>query len=420
MDFVLVFPLILAFLSTVVTQQKSNSSCHVKCPAGYRIDKKKIGDCADAKHRCERCGEATYTAQENTRTDCIRCTSCGNYEVELKPCTFNSNVVCDCKMNHYNKSSSFDGQLDCQPCSCERCGDLDIYPDYNRKCQPCQRCLEFPKCKKKCLKTYPTNLPTAATTSPSPSPSTATQSTVSNNTSDPVVVPLLPQWNTVPWMFLVVFIWCLVAFVCLLPLLICSRNWFRDPVSCPCWTENKDLEPPMELTIFNEQSSHQGGSPETQTINISEVSPMMTVSQTPEHPAPINPADDEHKASRQDEHWPAIILYAIIKEVPLRRWKEFLRLLSVADQQLERVELEAGLGLGSMERQYQMLRLWSQRSTASLDDVFSALHYMDLSGCAQLLQESLERLQGRPELTQGTTACSGITDHGYNGTMQDT
>ncbi|XP_076597971.1 tumor necrosis factor receptor superfamily member 1A isoform X3 [Chaetodon auriga] len=343
--------------------------------------------------------------------------------MEIRPCSFDADVKCDCKEGYYNTGSN-PSMKDCQPCPCKDCKRPDN-PDYRRKCQPCQRCLNDPECQKKCIATTspsPPNPPTAGVSSTSvfmTAAATASRSTASSSTPNPVVNTVPPKSvNQMPWLFLVevvvtvlVLFWIVLLFI---------RSPPKYPEGCPCWRVNKNMEHCVEDPKFNEQRSHQGSGPTTLTLNISEETPMMTVSQnptTPERLAHIGPVppNAEHKAARQDEqseHWPAIVLYAIIKEVPLRRWKEFLRLLPVADQQLERVELEAGLG--SMERQYQMLRLWSQRSTASLNDVFSALHYMDLSGCAQLLQENLQKLEWTPELKQG------FRDHGFSEAMQNT
>ncbi|XP_073325886.1 tumor necrosis factor receptor superfamily member 1A [Pagrus major] len=336
------------------------------------------------------------TGQSNAQVTSSLCQSSpvcpADYEMEKEPCLYNRDVECDCKKGFYSKSG-YHHRKDCQPCPHEHHNGGGAGDDSVKW----QRCLEEPECQRKCIPLSSTIPNPTITSFETPSATTTTASAIStsaSNSTDPVKTPVPPS-SAYPsfWLFLAVLVAIFLALSLLL--LLFTRN------PCPCWRVNKALEPPVEDPIFSDQRSHQGSSPTTLILNISEETPMMPLSQSPapsEYPAHIGPVllDTEHKAARQGEpleHWPAIVLYAIIKEVPLRRWKEFLRLLSVADQQLERVELEAGLGLGSMERQYQMLRLWSQRSTSSLNDVFSALHYMDLSGCAQLLQENLEKLQ---------------------------
>ncbi|XP_062247794.1 tumor necrosis factor receptor superfamily member 1A [Platichthys flesus] len=360
MDLVLDFLLILVILSGGQSSDDSNL-CYSKCPAGY--SKKKDCDNRTGYYECQECVKGTYTARENTVKKCIRCGSCRGDEVIIWPCNSTRNVECGCKEGYYLEGTKSNGGY-CIQCDCQYCKG----PDADRKkCQPCQRaCAETP------------------VSSP---PTTTPRNSTRRVTENPKIVPkqgLMPMWLLVLVELGISVLLC--GLLLLLLHLIRKKNKKTDIVLC-CRTNI-------------EQGGYQGSSSTTLRFNISEESPMMDLSHCPappRHPAahtrPLLPTV-EQGAARQDAqsvHWPAIVLYAIIKEVPLRRWKEFLRLLLVADQQLERVELEAGLG--SMEKQYQMLKLWSQRSSASLSDVFSALHHMDLSGCAQLLQENLEKMQ---------------------------
>ncbi|XP_061590849.1 tumor necrosis factor receptor superfamily member 1A [Cololabis saira] len=379
MDFVWVVVLVFAPMS-------SGQSCFSICPSGYY----KTGDCEDPSrnHSCKECAKGTFTDIENKYPRCMRCKDCSMQEEKVQNCSTTRNTVCDCPKGYYYLEHV------CVSCSI-RIKDKR-HDDYKKKCLLCQHesCMNDPECKRKCTSTTPSpstkpSTVTAKTTATTETSASASKSTpeASNKTQNPVAILLQSNKNNpMVWIY-VVFV--VLSLVVLLLLLHFSKNLLRQIFAC--WSSDEDVEMLAENKNFNEKNLYMN------TLTISEESPMMSLCQEP--PTHISPClpDSEHIASQQDkesDRWPAIVLYAIIKEVPLRRWKEFLRLLSVSDQEMERVELEACLG--SKEKQYQMLRLWSQHSSASLNDVYSSLHYMDLSGCAQQLQESLENLEWRP------------------------
>ncbi|XP_035761643.1 tumor necrosis factor receptor superfamily member 22-like [Neolamprologus brichardi] len=131
MDLILVFPLILALIScgqshTEGTEQM-NGSCYNLCPAGYH----KVGNCDDQvkKYKCKKCEDGFYTDIENYIEKCLRCDLCNHDEIVLRPCSFNSNIVCACKDGYYNLGS--DHLRECMKCSCRTCPKND---DYKRKC----------------------------------------------------------------------------------------------------------------------------------------------------------------------------------------------------------------------------------------------------------------------------------------------
>lgn len=79
-------------------------------------------------------------------------------------------------------------------------------------------------------------------------------------------------------------------------------------------------------------------------------------------------------------------LYTIINAVPVRRWKEFMRVLELREAEIELVELEVA---HIRDQQYEMLKRWCQQTSATLDRVFAALERMELAGCAEELRRSL-------------------------------
>ncbi|XP_056097785.1 tumor necrosis factor receptor superfamily member 25 [Rhinichthys klamathensis goyatoka] len=333
---------------------------------------------------CVECQADHFSDTVNQLRSCMKCSHCdsGDNEVEVTTCTSTQDRVCVCQPGFY-KSGAF-----CKPCNCQDCSPIECL-NCKEKCNRqttttttavackngyfldggrCQSCVEF-SCKSESCKSFCTTVETQG----------------------------FPNLLLLVSLIIVVL---LGGLLCLLLIRFCRWKW----LCCPSKTwhigkqSNIHIQPAdqpndvINIPIAMERYTSACNETSIKTLPVTSFPHSVFSGDLQSIMAPLI-ANGNPKLMQvlQKESWPAPVLYTIIREIPVTRWKEFLRLLSVSDDQMDRIELEAGPSY--LEKQYLMLRLWSQSSGAKLENIYSTLHYMNLSGCAQELQEKLEQLQ---------------------------
>ncbi|NXL62727.1 TNR25 factor, partial [Chordeiles acutipennis] len=349
--------------------------CCAQCPAGKFLSSPCSSHGNDSV--CTACPAGTFRTQPNTLPECQACYECDRqaFQSVLSNCSATSNVVCGCEPGHFRdcldeRCSDFSCRQ-CQPCTgrliqrpCSEAQDTlcgSCKPDFyaeGGECWPC-RTSAPETCGKECQRacgsggdgsqgleyillalTGPLFLGALAIyhkrkqlrhDAPADSPLPAVQ--MATSTAGAAVMP-----------FCQVNAW----------------GWDSRPCSPQDGGTGAAMRSPEHRALLQEQLS-------TAARPGGETKPC----------APLEPRSTLLHGSQ---------LYAVIDAVPVRRWKEFMRVLELREAEIELVELEV---THIRDQQYEMLKRWCQQTNATLDRVFVALEHMELAGCAEALRRSL-------------------------------
>ncbi|KAM6371511.1 LOW QUALITY PROTEIN: tumor necrosis factor receptor superfamily member 25 [Pluvialis apricaria] len=352
--------------------------CCAQCPAGTFLS----NPCSRRGNDtvCSACAAGTFRAQPNTFTKCQACYECDHHAFQsvLSNCSATTNVACGCEPGRYRdcldeRCSDFSCRP-CQPCTgrliqrpCSEAQDTlcgGCKPDFYAEGGECRPCRPTPPetCGKECQRacggggsgleyvllalTGPLFLGALAIYhkrkrlrhgAPAGSPLPAARA------APPSVGAAATPWYQVS-----------------------ARVW-----DSPRWTQ------PCSPQVTERRDGTAMRSPEYQALLREQPGGAARPGGGGEPSAPPEPRGGLLQGSQ---------LYAVIDAVPVRRWKEFMRVLELREAEIELVELEVA---HIRDQQYEMLKRWCQQTSATLDRVFAALERMELAGCAEALRRTL-------------------------------
>ncbi|XP_019396705.1 PREDICTED: tumor necrosis factor receptor superfamily member 25 [Crocodylus porosus] len=352
-------------------QPRGTQHCCQMCPPGTFME----SPCAHAgeKPTCRHCPTGTFLSACNTMLECHACSECDAQvsQVVLKNCTAASDVVCGCRPGYFQRCS----QPSCEDFTCTQCRQCrgrstrrncssredtqcgDCQPGFfleGSECQPCaSKGLEW--CGDSCEKTCGN--------------------------------PNMPAGTGLEYLFL-----CLIG-----PLLLGAlvayhkRRQLSQDTSSTDEAAVRDLvlqkaEPPClpDATAprLESQNLLQPNLTESLQMNGAAWAASASCSLSSKEPHQDAPSPPRANVLQQGSQ-----LYEIIDTVPVRRWKEFMRVLELRDAEIEVVEMEF---THVRDQQYEMLKRWCQQRQATPNAVIRALERMELSGCAEELRHRLQ------------------------------
>ncbi|NWR65805.1 TNR25 factor, partial [Bucorvus abyssinicus] len=342
----------------------SHAPCHPAVPAGTFLSTPCTSE--GNKSVCAPCPAGTFRTQPNTFTKCQACYECDRqaFQSVLSNCSATSNVACGCEPGHFRdcldeRCSDFSCRQ-CQPCTgrliqrpCSEAQDTlcgSCKPDFyaeGGECRPCH--MSTPEtCSKECQRVCGS----------SSSPDSGLEYVLLALTG-PLFLGALAIYH--------------------------KRKRLRHHVPADGPLPTVQVATPTTMPQYQQNSlcwpqplSYQV--PEDATSKVQQSSKHL-LQHVPSSVAESSAPPEPHGALLQGSQ-----LYAIINVVPVRRWKEFMRVLELREAEIELVELEVA---HIRDQQYEMLKRWCQQTSATLDRIFTALEHMELAGCAEELRRSL-------------------------------